>query len=78
MRIIHPAPHHSLRLVPVFWNLSYADALSVEWMYNSSTLEVPMSKDLLTYTASQDYIANEYMNLVQADPKLREFANSAK
>jgi ABC-type nitrate/sulfonate/bicarbonate transport system substrate-binding protein len=27
---------------------------------------------------SQDYVANEYMNLVQADPKLREFANNAK
>jgi ABC-type nitrate/sulfonate/bicarbonate transport system substrate-binding protein len=27
---------------------------------------------------SQDYVTGEYMNLVQADPKLREFANSAK
>ena len=27
---------------------------------------------------SQDYVTSEYMNLVQADPKLREFANSTK
>jgi ABC-type nitrate/sulfonate/bicarbonate transport system substrate-binding protein len=33
---------------------------------------------LPTIPQSQDYVTGEYMNLVQADPKLREFANSAK
>ena len=27
---------------------------------------------------AQDFVTGEYMNLVQADPKLREFANNSK
>ena len=33
---------------------------------------------LPTIPLTQDFVTGEYMNLVQADPKLREFANNAK